>query len=336
MDTRTEPAAGLNRPPFRIWKGRFSDFDEAAEEIQGFGLDWLQLDRGPMSFRFQQLGSARTLFTRLSVTRKVHQRCVCPDRTWTFAVIGRTAPNLEWNLEQCTKEHILLFPRNEEYQILSHPGNYGDTISIAEASLRSAAEQLGLPDPAEELPKGQAFLQVGLSQTEGIRKKLSILHSIAPARLSDASASTACSYFEDDLIAELLAIVFASSENSQCVPARWKRNRALHRALEFIEDHAGAPPTIADVCRAAGSSWRTLNYAFQERFGVTPKQYLQARRLRGVRKQLRSPEAPVSVSDAAARWGFWHMGKFAAEYRSFFGERPSDTLRRRVVHLRSG
>jgi AraC-like DNA-binding protein len=36
----------------------------------------------------------------------------------------------------------------------------------------------------------------------------------------------------------------------------------------------------------------------------------------------------VNITEAAAEWGFWHMGKFAADYRRQFGELPSETLRR--------
>jgi len=32
------------------------------------------------------------------------------------------------------------------------------------------------------------------------------------------------------------------------------------------------------------------------------------------------------LSDIAARWGFWHLSHFAADYKSMFGELPSETL----------
>jgi AraC family ethanolamine operon transcriptional activator len=37
----------------------------------------------------------------------------------------------------------------------------------------------------------------------------------------------------------------------------------------------------------------------------------------------------ATVSDVAVRYGFWHMSKFAADYRWLFGELPSQTLAKR-------
>jgi AraC-like DNA-binding protein len=31
--------------------------------------------------------------------------------------------------------------------------------------------------------------------------------------------------------------------------------------------------------------------------------------------------------DAAARWGFWHLGQFSRDYKGQFGELPSQTLK---------
>ena len=97
--------------------------------------------------------------------------------------------------------------------------------------------------------------------------------------------------------------------------------------LDYIENHADEPPTVEKICRASGTSWRTLNYAFRDQFGITPKQYLQMIRLQRARRDLLRQGSDASVSETAAAWGFWHMGAFAADYRRQFGELPSETTR---------
>ena len=118
----------------------------------------------------------------------------------------------------------------------------------------------------------------------------------------------------------------ASSRVEAPSPPSRVRDLGLKRALSFIEKNANKPLPVRDVCRAAGVSWRTLDYAFREEFGVTPKSYLKAIQLNGVRRELRRTELAV-ISDVANRWGFWHMGQFAADYRRLFGS-PVGNARR--------
>ena len=66
---------------------------------------------------------------------------------------------------------------------------------------------------------------------------------------------------------------------------------------------------------------------FRERFGISPKAYLRERRLNGLREELRACDPNVTTVVAVAhRWGFWHLGQLARDYRRLFGELPSDAL----------
>jgi len=65
-----------------------------------------------------------------------------------------------------------------------------------------------------------------------------------------------------------------------------------------------------------GISDRTLLRLFQDRFHVSPKAYLNRLRLNGTHQELRRADTMKGrISDIANRWGFWHMGQFAADYR---------------------
>jgi AraC family transcriptional regulator, ethanolamine operon transcriptional activator len=111
------------------------------------------------------------------------------------------------------------------------------------------------------------------------------------------------------------------------------RQRVVREARRYMQAHADAPISVPDLCEALHVSRRTLQYSFQEVLQMSPVTYLRALRLNGVRRELkRGGDAPVG--DLAARWGFWHQSRFAAEYRLLFGELPSETLRqaRGLVH----
>jgi AraC-like DNA-binding protein len=88
------------------------------------------------------------------------------------------------------------------------------------------------------------------------------------------------------------------------------------------------PLRIPDLCAAIGVPERTLRMYCAKVLGMSPTRYLRLRRLNMVRTTLRrsDPEAS-SIAEVARSHGFSEMGRFAAIYRSTFGETPSTTLR---------
>lgn len=85
--------------------------------------------------------------------------------------------------------------------------------------------------------------------------------------------------------------------------------------------------TLGDICSEIGLSSRNLRRLFTAAYGTSPGQYRLAVRLGSVRSELkRSPHRKGVIASVAARHGFWHMGRFGAQYRRQFGESPSETL----------
>ena len=111
---------------------------------------------------------------------------------------------------------------------------------------------------------------------------------------------------------------------------RLRSMRAIVLATEAMMDEDPISiPSVPVLCRTLGVSRRTLERAFQDMLGQSPAHYLRVRALNATREQLlRSPSHPGVVTRVAIDNGFWHMGRFAVAYRTLFGERPIDTLRR--------
>jgi len=147
-------------------------------------------------------------------------------------------------------------------------------------------------------------------------------------RNPDTAAHFRAGDLDNFLATEVLRLIDQTpAERSAPGPAQ--RTRICRRALEFIDTYAADAVSVADICQATGVSWSTLERAFRDYLGVTPKFYINALRLNQVRRELHGAE-DTFVADVANRWGFWHMGQFARDYRKMFGELPSQTPRMSV------
>lgn len=60
-----------------------------------------------------------------------------------------------------------------------------------------------------------------------------------------------------------------------------------------------------------------------------PMRFLLRRRMHLARRALHAADpATATVTAIAMQFGFWELGRFAAEYKTLFAEPPSATLRR--------
>jgi len=111
---------------------------------------------------------------------------------------------------------------------------------------------------------------------------------------------------------------------------RLRSMRAVILAAEaMMDEEPTSIPSVPRLCRILGISRRTLERAFRDMLGQSPAHYLRVRALNASHEQLlQSRRVPGMVTRVAIDNGFWHMGRFAVAYRTLFGERPIDTLRR--------
>lgn len=108
------------------------------------------------------------------------------------------------------------------------------------------------------------------------------------------------------------------------------RKCLVDKTKTYVLEHHDDPVTVTDLCTAFNISRRTLQYSFESVLNINPVAYLQAIRLNRARRALKSEAgaATTTVADIAARWGFWHLSRFAENYKQMFGELPSETLRK--------
>ncbi|WP_279323232.1 helix-turn-helix domain-containing protein [Roseomonas fluvialis] len=85
---------------------------------------------------------------------------------------------------------------------------------------------------------------------------------------------------------------------------------------------------MTDLARFCDVPERTLHRHFVAFVGHPPLAHFRGMRLAAAREALLAPRPDTSTTDIATRFGFAHLGRFAAEYRRRFGEAPSATLAR--------
>jgi AraC-like DNA-binding protein len=104
-------------------------------------------------------------------------------------------------------------------------------------------------------------------------------------------------------------------------------SRQIMKAVDFMRANLHQPLTLSEVAGATGISVRSLQYGFRRFRNITPLAYLREIRLEAAQAELSSPLNMLSIRDVALKWGFTHMGHFAARYRAAYGEMPSETAR---------
>jgi AraC-like DNA-binding protein len=140
----------------------------------------------------------------------------------------------------------------------------------------------------------------------------------------------AAHHFERLIIDGLLLAQPHGQSEALLGPRPPARPRAVRESIDLMEAHPDHPWTPTELGRRTAVSARSLQEAFRRSGVPSPMAYLRDVRLARVRAELAEPgHGVITLSEVAGRWGFVHLGRFAGAYRRKYGERPSDTLRRR-------
>src|SRR5215813_2530989 len=102
----------------------------------------------------------------------------------------------------------------------------------------------------------------------------------------------------------------------------------VKKAIEYMRAHMHREVAMPKLTLVSGVSERTLRQHFRCFLGRSPSSYWRRMRLGALRDELLGSPKHGSITEIATRFGFHHLGRFAAEYRRCFGESPSTTLRR--------
>ncbi len=197
-------------------------------------------------------------------------------------------------------------------------------VAIETETLELAAEILGRDDPLQESGVFATHSGEAATHLAGLAASFA---TMARAAGDDGVHETVATRFRDRVVADALSTLGQGARSPAAM-----RIRHLS-ALEIVlacDDYASARRyqgiTALGLSRAAGYSERRIRAAFKEMTGVSPMRFMRSRAIHEIRRDLMSGVG-ASVTEAAFKWGFTELGRFASAYRSQFGELPSETLR---------
>lgn len=125
----------------------------------------------------------------------------------------------------------------------------------------------------------------------------------------------------------LTALPSTAAFEPTTVDRRDSRPVLLRRAIAFIDENAHTDIALADIATAVYVTPRALQYMFRRHLGTTPMEYVRRVRLDLAHHELvANDRSNTTVSTVARRWGFSHIGRFAARYRKTYGCSPHETL----------
>lgn len=142
----------------------------------------------------------------------------------------------------------------------------------------------------------------------------------------DASLASAVNLAEreDALFTQFVLAMQGTGTDRDGTPAC---TSAIAKAEDYLLACLTQPVSRAELAATSGVSIRTLSRGFAKRWGTGPMGFLKTRRIEAVYRELLGAEpGAISVTEVAYRYGFTHLGRFAAEYKRMFRESPSRTV----------
>ncbi len=303
----------------------FSDPDQYVETVRPASAELTLVGSGRFAARLTRVDLHHLWMQRFteSLPRVMHW-----NRSDRAAITFQTLPGpaVRWGrMELDPSTLIRLGDAPDGFQRLSGPATFA-AMSLP----RDRLGALGAVMAGYDITPPRDDMKV--TPSAAAMAKLQRLHA-ASARLADHApdviAHPAAAYGLEQALTEAMIECLSGAEPAADSSSQRRHEKIMRKFHMMIEGHSEEAIYIPDLCAAVGVSQRTLNVCCHESLGVSPKRFLLHRRMRLARRSLgQADAATTTITEIAARFGFWNFGRFAVEYRGLFGEGPSATLAR--------
>ncbi len=313
-----------NQTPFSYFEYIINDADSYRSLFKGADLEISQLEPGRLIGRHVRLDLQGGQFSYVETGLSIRGKGTFPN-LWTLSVVlDCTTRSLQHGAEVRAGSLFIHGPGAE------HDGVYGQNFKIVCFAVRDEIFSRHLRRLAPQLHDAMrlpwSLFEPPLSSRPEIIARFAEAAAIIQSDARVRNSSRALAKFEEEMVCDFVDAV-AQQFPSGSIRTDQRAAAMLQRVDRVVQEPRLVDATVAELCTVCEVPRRTLNRAFQDSLGMGPATYLRRVRLNRARRALQKERSrSITVTDVALKLGFWHLSRFAEQYKELFGESPHETL----------
>lgn len=300
----------------------YDDFDVMAHDAREWDIHYEQVGAGAFSGRMTQVILSSLQIGRVQWYPGILDHGTAPPRSWVVALPIVAEGTLHIRGRSATTSEPLFVPAGED---IAFAANGRTDLIVAAIDTAQIEHWMQVRRGVDGIDPRNLLQPCAITGSELAQRTLLLRHTLSVLLAQGHDANQDILTTAHAAVLDTMLDVVPSFEVIEPLHRRAKVSAAMRTLLE---ENLESSMTIADLCEKMAVRERTLYLACQEAFGKPPKRLLHEFRLNAARRQLSQPTDLMDVTSVALRFGFLHLGRFAADYRTQFGERPSETLAR--------
>jgi AraC family ethanolamine operon transcriptional activator len=292
---------------------RYDDFDRVRHDVRNWDLDFRLFGSSGFRGHIRQLASPTVIVGLAKFRCRLQQLGSTPAGYRTFGIPDESCGEFWWRGYQVTNHNLLMFAEDNVLDSASSARFAIYAVSIHRNEVERLATTLGVtPPPATAIV---------LHPTANLMAELRLAARLAVFEARSHNRATAANALAEKLICA------TSHEETLVSSSPRQRDLAIRRVIDFLHEPYLPSVRLPELCAIAHVSERTLQYAFKERYGVSPYKFAMQWRLNSARRDLlASHPGDKTVAQIARQHGFDNPSLFTDCYKELFAELPSMTL----------
>lgn len=306
----------------------FEDADRHAHALSGWDQRYDQVGEGVFRSTVKQVSAGGVQVFQESANVRVVQRGQLPPGRATFGLALSGGAPFSFQGVKVDQSALIFSDGADEFLLHTPPDMSLLGIAVDTDLLESLADVQGFDFPRDA--HAQQVLSIPAAAGARVGRRIVEAVEAALAGHAEHAGPDAERRFANTVTESILELLTFHVPDREDRLTHACRSEIVQRSHELVLSRPEQPVSVMDLCVALRVSRRTIQNSFQSVTQMNPVAYLRAVRLAQVRRLLiATTQQDVPVREAAMRWGFSNLGHFASDYKSHFGELPSQTLRAR-------